>query len=367
MRGSDIQQHGFFSYLSPEGRVPEAHPLRRIRTLVEKALRRMDPELSAAYARHGRPSIPPERLLKAQLLMALFSIRSDRQFCEQLDYNLLFRWFLGLSPDDPIFNPSTFSKNRDRFLNHGIARRLRAEVTQIAREEGLLSDEAFSVDGTLIEAWASMKSFKPIETADSTQTPIDDDDSSNPTVDFRGEKRSNNTHRSTTDPDARLYKKGKGKSSQLCHMGHVLMDNLHGLVSTAMVTQAGGKAEIEAMLLMLGEITEAGLNPKAVAGDAGYHTAESVESMRWENIKPHFARHPGRKTKGLDGRTVRSFSYREAQKIRKRIEEIFGWMKTIGGLRKSRFKGTERTGQLVELVSTAYNLLRIGKLLQGQK
>jgi transposase len=360
MRGRMDHHDGMFVYVSPDSRVPADHPLRAIRLLALEALGRLSERLSAVYSHTGRPSIPPERLLLAQLLIALYSVRSDRQFCEQLDYNILFRWFLGMDLEEPSFDASTFSRNRQRFLESDLAGELLSTVVELARERGLLSDEHFSVDTTLVDAWASMKSVRPIGEARS-QRPKDGDPG-NPSVDWHGERRSNATHRSTTDGDARLFRASQGTGARLCHMGHTLMDHRHGLVVAVSVTEANGRAPFDTMFELLGEITEKGARPRTLAADKGYHTRECVSGLRESGIAPHIARRSDRRTPGLDDRTTRHDSYRTSQRIRKRIEEGFGWLKVIGGMRKSRFRGRERTAMAFQLATTALNLLRIARL-----
>ena len=364
MRGQSTGQEAMFSYVSPASRVPTDHPLRRVRAMADAALSTLSPTFDAMYSELGRPSIPPERLLKGQLLIALYSVRSDRLFCEMLDYNILFRWFLDMSLDDPSFDHSSFTKNSDRLLGHRVAQKFFDAVVRQARGEGLLSDEHFTVDGTLIEAWASMKSFKPKTPGDAPSPPPDDP--GNPTVDFHGERRSNATHQSTTDPAARLMRKGAGKEAQLVFSGHVLMENRHGLCVDIRVDPATGTAELEAALRQLKRQARRGICPKTLGGDKGYHVADFVKRLRDRGIRPHLAQVTGRATPGLDGRTTRHDGYRISQKIRKRVEEIFGWMKAIGGLRKTRFRGTERTGHHVLLVGAAYNLLRMTRLIPNE-
>lgn len=360
MRGEPSGQEGLFSYLSPEARVPPTHPLRALKRTADALLATLSPTFEAMYSAVGRPSIPPERLLKAQLLLALYSVRSDRLFCERLDYDILFRWFLDMSLDEPSFDHSTFSKNSERLLQHQVARKFFDAVVRYARTEGLLSDEHFTVDGTLIEAWASLKSFKPTGSGPAASGPPDDP--GNPTVDFHGERRTNATHQSTTDPEARLARKGQGKEARLCFSGHVLMENRHGLCVDLRVDPATGTAEREAALRMLARQARKRVRPRTLGADKGYHTREFIRCLRHRRIRPHIAQVTGRQTPGLDGRTTRHAGYAFSQRVRKRVEEIFGWVKTIGGLRKSRFRGRARTEQYAHLVGTAYNLLRIGRL-----
>lgn len=337
MRGSISDQAMLFSYLSPEARVPATHPLRPIKAIADAVLQKLSPTFEAMYSQTGRPSIPPERLLKGELLIALFSVRGHRLFCEMLDYHILFRWFLDMSLDEPIFDHSTFSQNSERVLAHEAARKFFDAVVGYARGEGLLSDEHFTVDGTLIEAWASLKSVKPHAAAPPSAPP---DDPGNPTVNFHGDRRTNATHQSTTDPEARLARKGAGKETKLCFSGHVLMENRHGLCVDLQIAPATGTAERDTALAMLRRQARRG-------------------------IRPHLACIRGRRTPGLDGRTTRHESYRLSQRLRKKVEEIFGWMKTIGGLRKSRVRGVVRTQHASYLVGAAYNLLRLSRLRPG--
>jgi len=340
--------------LNPEDLVPAEHPLRGIKELVDQALCDLDAELEAMYASHGRPSVPPERLLKSMLLMALYSIRSDRQFCEQLRYNLLYRWFLDMDMTEAVWDRTSFSHNRERLLEHDVARALFGTVVEQARERKLTSSEHFSVDGTLIEAWASMKSFRPKRSKDD-----DDGPDNNGWSDFRGTKRSNETHQSTTDPEAKLLRKGNGKEAKLCYGGHALMENRNGLLVDFELTQASGRAEIEAAAALIRRVP--GSHRVTLAADRGYDCREVVQTCRAYRVTPHIAP-VGHRRSAVDGRTTRHAGYRASQKVRKRIEEIFGWMKTIGGLHRTRFKGRRRTELHALMVGTAYNLLRIAKL-----
>ena len=360
MRGQSSGQEALFSYLSPEARVPTSHPLRPLKQTADAVLKTLSPTFDEMYSRIGRPSIPPERLLKAQLLIALFSIRGDRLFCEMLDYNILFRWFLDMSLDEPSFDHSSFSANRDRLLQYQVAQKFFDEVVRYARKADLLSDEHFTVDGTLIEAWASLKSFKPTEAQDPVAGPPDDP--GNPTVDFHGENRVNATHTSTTDPEARLARKGKGKEAKLSFSGHVLMENRHGLCVDLRVEPATGTAEREAAERMVARQARKGIYPTTLGADKGYHATGFVHALRRRHIRPHIAQVTNRHTPGLDGRTTRHAGYVLSQRIRKRVEEIFGWMKTIGGLHKTRFRGLARTELYAHIVGAAYNLLRISRL-----
>lgn len=359
MRGQVNPQAMLFSYVSPESRVPATHPLRRMKAVADQVLRELSPTFAAMYSAIGRPSIPPERLLKSEVLIALYSVRSRRLFCERLDTDLLFRWFLDMSLDEPGFEHSTFSQNSERLVAHAVARRFFDAVVATARREGLLSDEHFTVDGTLIEAWASLKSVTPKEPSASAAPP---DDPGNPTVDFQGERRTNATHQSTTDPEARLARKGMGKEAKLCFSGHVLMENRHGLCVDLQVAPATGTAERDMALAMLRRQARRGIRPTTVGADKGYHCRDFVRRLRRRGIRPHLAGVRGRRTPGLDGRTTRHASYRLSQRLRKKVEEIFGWMKTIGGLRKSRFRGVARTQHAGYVVAAAYNLLRLSRL-----
>src|SRR5215468_1211248 len=360
MRGSDDKQAAMFSIVSPERRVPADHPLRRIKTMADEILAGLAPTFDAMYSNVGRPSIPPERLLKSQILMALYSVRSDRQFCEQLDYNLLFRWFLDMNADEPTFDASSFSRNRDRLLDHDVAGQFFAAVVAHARAAHLMSHDHFTVDGTLIEAMASLKSFRrKDEQPDQREPP---DDPGNPTVNFHGEKRSNATHQSTTDPEARLARK-KGKESKMSYSAHALMENRNGLLVDFRVEEANGYAERCAALAMLDDhVVED--RRVTVAGDAVYDIADFVRECRARNVTPHIAQtRDSRRRSAIDARTTRHAGYAVSQRKRKRVEEIFGWMKTVGGFRRTRFKGLRRTQLAATIVAAAYNLLRICRLL----
>ncbi|HEU4438640.1 MAG TPA: IS5 family transposase [Methylomirabilota bacterium] len=358
MRGRTERQPGIFHYFQPDELIPEGHPLRPVKAWADQALRTLEPVLATMYSERGRPSIPPEQLLKSQLLIAFYSVRSDRLFCEQLAYNFLFRWFLDLAPEAAPFDASTFSKNRERLLAHDVAHQFFDAVVRQARGAGLLADEHFSVDGTLIEAWASLKSFRPTRRDDAPPP----DDPGNPTVDFRGEQRTNTTHQSTTDPEARLARKGAGREAKLAYAGHALLDHRHGLVVDLAVTPATGTAEREAALALLRRQARKRIRPQTLAADRAYHTRAFIAELRTRGVRPHIARFPGRRTPGLDGRTTRHRSYETSQRWRKRVEEVWGWAKTVGGLRKSRFVGRARTELYVLLVGTAYNLLRLSRL-----
>ena len=355
MRGGDRQQGTMWSTISPEQRVPQDHPLRPIREMVNVVLKDMSLSFGRLYAREGRPSIPPERLLRALLLQVLYSVRSERLLMEQLDYNLLFRWFVGLNADDPVWSATTFSKNRERLIEHAIADKFFERVLILAREAKLLSDEHFTVDGTLIEAWAGHKSFKPKDTKGG-----DSDDSGNPTVDFRGQKRTNDTHESTTDPEARLYRKSNGTESKLCFAGHVMMDNRFGLAVDGRLTEANSRSEREAALAMAQEIA---YRRATIGADKAYDTAGFVEGLRDLEITPHVA---AKAMHGaVDSRTTRHPGYAVSQRKRKRVEEIFGWLKTTATLRKTRHRGKRRVGWTFRFALAAYNLVRMRNLVWG--
>lgn len=354
MRGEDTQQATMFSYLSPERRVPFDHPLRPVRTLVDRVLTRLSERFEQMYAATGRPSIAPEKLLRALLLQILYSVRSERQMMEQLDYNLLFRWFVGMNMDEEVWVPTVFSKNRERLLEGEVADGFFDEVLAEAKGLNLLSEEHFTVDGTLIEAWAGLKSF---QRKDGTGAGPSDADPGNPTMDFHGEKRSNQTHESTTDPDARLARKGDGKEAKLCYGGHVLMENRNGLVVNARVTLATGTSEREASLEMVEEIP--GEQPVTLGADKGYDTKDHVAGLRERGVTPHVAQ---KKHSALDGRTTRHAGYAVSQQKRKRVEEIFGWLKTVAMLRKTRHRGLRRVGWVFTFAASAYNLVRMRNL-----
>jgi transposase len=356
MRGADRQTAAMFSYLSPEAFVPPNHPLRAIRPLVNAALDRLSPDFAKIYSAFGRESIAPEKLLRALLLQAFFSVRSERQLMEQLTYNIMFRWFVGLSMDASVWDVTVFTKNRDRLLEGDIAHRFLAAILIDPQVKPLLSDEHFSVDGTMIEAWASIKSFKPKD--GSGEPPAA---GRNSEVDFRGQPRSNETHASTTDPDARLYKKAAGQAAKLCHLGHVLMENGNGLVVAAAVTKASGTAEREAAIEMVGALE--GSHRITVGGDKAYDTADFVADIRELGVTPHVAQNTNGRRSAIDGRTTRHRGYGVSQKKRKRIEEVFGWIKSSAGFRKTRHRGTERVGWMFTLNAAAYNLVRLPKLL----
>ncbi len=359
MRGDDRQQGAMFSYVSLEQRVPQGHPLRHIRKMVDQALVELSEAFEGLYSRVGRPSIPPEKLLRALLLQVLYTVRSERMLMEQLDYNLLFRWFVGLGMDDAVWVPTVFTKNRDRLLEGDIAKQFLARVLAQAEKLHLLSAEHFTVDGSLIEAWASQKSFQQKERAGDDSAP---DDPGNPMVDFHGEKRSNTTHQSTTDPEAQLFKKGKGREANLSYMGHVLMENRHGLVVDAELTQATGTAEREAALKMLAQIPGSGR--VTVGADKGYDTRDFVAQARDLVVTPHVAQNISGRKSAINGRTTRHPGYTISQRIRKRVEEVFGWLKTIGLMRKTRHQGVARVGWMFVFAAAAYNLVRMRNLAE---
>jgi transposase len=356
MRGDDRQPDAIFSYVSMEDRIPQDHPLRAMRTLVDAVLREMSPRFARLYARTGRPSIPPEKLLRAQLLQMLYTIRSERLLMEQLDYNLLFRWFVGLNMDDTIWDATVFTKNRERLLAGDVARAFLEEVVAKARAQHLLSSEHFSVDGTLIEAWASLKSFQRQDGV-AGRPP---DDPGNPSVDFHGERRSNSTHASTTDPEARLFRKGKGHESKLCHQGHVLMENRHGLAVDGMVTPPAGTAERETAVELVGRVPQDGR--LTLGADKGYDTREFVEVLREMAVTPHVTQNRTNRSSAIDDRTTRHPGYAVSQRARMRIEEIFGWLKTVALLRKTRHRGTARVEWMFIFALAVYNLIRIRNL-----
>jgi transposase len=354
MRGTKDKTEAMFVYLSPESFVPKDHPLRPIRTMVDAALAELDSEFNALYSHTGRPSIPPEQLLKALLLQAFYTVRSNRLLVEQISYNILFRWFVGLALDEKVWDHSSFSTNLERLIEAEVSRQFLAKIVDQARKGKLLSDEHFSVDGTLIEAWASIKSFRP---KDGPEPPV----GRNQERDFHGEKLANDTHASTTDPDARLYKKGKGHESRMSYLGHALMDNRNGLITDGVLTQATGTAEREAAAEMVAEV--AGKKRITVGADKGYDTNGFVEELRGLNATPHVAQNTGRKGgSAIDGRTTRHEGYKVSLRIRKRIEEAFGWIKTIGNLRKTRHRGIEKVDWYFTLALSAYNLIRMRNL-----
>jgi len=357
MRGTDQQQNHVFSYISPEQRVRQDHPLRPIRTMVDEVLKQLSPQFHKMYAKVGRPSIPPEQLLRAQLLQMLYSVRSERLLMEEMDYNILFRWFVGLNLDDAVWDATVFTKNRDRLLEAEIAKEFLARVVGQARAQGWTSDEHFTVDGTLLEAWASLKSFQPKDQKDSPPP----DDPGNPTVDFHGEKRSNQTHASKSDPEAQLARKGAGKEAKLSYSGNLLVENRHGLIVDSRVWEATGIAERYAALEMLQDVP--GIGRVTVGGDKGFDTADFVHECRNLGMTPHVAQNLGRRGgSAIDDRTTRHAGYRISQKKRKRIEECFGWLKTIALLRKVRHRGTLKVDWIFTFACAAYNLVRMRNL-----
>lgn len=355
MRGADDQPGSMFSYVSLEERVPPDHPLRAIRQITDRALERLSSQFGTLYVHFGRPSIAPEKLLRALLLQALYTIRSERQLIEQLAYNLLFRWFVGLGMDDPVWAPTTFTKNRERLLDGDIAAAFFQAVLIHADSARLLSDEHFTVDGTLLEAWASQKSFRP----------RDEDPPAggggNPTVDFHGQRRTNATHQSRTDPDARLYKKARGREARLGYLGHVLMEHRSGLIVRATVTPADGHGERDAALRMVQDVP--GRHPITVAADKGYDTRDLVAGLRQMHATPHVAQHTTGRRSTIDARTTRHAGYAISQRKRKLVEQGFGWMKTIGGLRKLRHRGGPLVTWMFTFTAAAYNIVRMRRLL----
>jgi transposase len=359
MRGEASNQTAMLLAVTPDQLVPADHPIRRIKPIVERALAELSSAFRAMYAATGRPSIPPEHLLKGSLLIALYSIRGERQFCERLQYDLLFKWFLDLNIPDPAFDASTFSKNRERLMTHDVAGAFFDAVLAEAARHGLLSDDHFTVDGTLLESWASLKSFRPKDGGDA---PPPDGGGRNPDVDFHGQRRSNATHASTTDPDARLARKGKGKEAKLCLAGHVLMENRTGLAVDVLLTHATGTAEREAALIMLDR--RPGARHRLTLGaDKNYDTRDFVAACRQRQVIPHVAQNTSGRRSAIDGRTTRHPGYAISQRVRKRVEEIFGWAKTIGGGRKLRYIGLARNQYWAELTTAAYNLVRMVKLI----
>jgi transposase len=357
MRGADHQQSHMFSYLSPEMRVRNDHPLRAIRAMVDEVLGQLSRRFDGMYATVGRPSIPPEKLLRAQLLQMLYSIRSERLLMEEIDYSMLFRWFVGLNLDEEVWDPTSFTKNRDRLLEADVAKEFLARVVAQAGAQGLTSDEHFTVDGTLLEAWASLKSFQPKEGEPSPPP----DDPGNPTVNFRGERRSNETHASKTDPDALLARKSEGKESKLSYSGNLLVENRNGLIVDAEVYVANGTAERDAALVMLEQIP--GSKRVTAGGDKGFDTFGFVAECRNLQVVPHVAQNLGRRGgSAIDGRTTRHPGYGVSQKKRKRIEECFGWLKTIALLRKVRHRGVCKVDWIFTFACAAYNLVRMRNL-----
>lgn len=357
MRGKRETQSSMLVLMSPEDLVPKDHPIRRIKKLADEALRELSPVFDEMYASVGRPSIPPERLLKSLLLIALNSVRSERQFCERLRYDMLFRWFLDMSMIDEPFDASSFSRNRDRLLEHEVAHRFLQAVVARAKKARLMSTDHFSVDGTLIESWASMKSFRPKDEDD------DDRGDGNGWGDFRGQKRSNETHESKTDPEAKLARKGRGREARLAFSHHALMENRNGLIVDVKLMEARGDAETTAAIeLLVGALPTS--HQITVGADKAYDTRGFVENCREFGVTPHVAQNEhARRSSAIDARTTRHAGYDASQKVRRRIESIFGWMKTIGGFRRTRYRGVARTELYAHMVAAAYNLLRMGKLM----
>ena len=351
MRGDDNQQEGMFSYISPEKRVPADHPLRPIRKMVDEILKEMSPQFAKLYSDVGRPSIAPERLLRSLLLQIFYSVRSERLLIEQLQYNLLFRWFVGMEMDEVVWNHAVFSKNRERLLNEEIAELFFQRVLERAQPH--MSDEHFTVDGTLIEAWAGQKSFRRKDGKGKPPGPAGE-------VDFHGEKRKNQTHGSTTDPDARLFRKSKGSEAKLNYMGHVLMENRNGLLLQTFLTEATGRAEREAAMLMVEAIPSG--KHVTLGGDKNYDTRELVRELRRMNITPHVAQNNTNRSSAIDQRTTRHAGYELSQRKRKRVEQSFGWMKMVGMLRKVKLRGVEKVGWLFTFTGAAYNLCRLRNL-----
>lgn len=360
MRGDVNRQVTMLTAITPDQKVPKDHPIRAIKPIVDRALQKLSPTFNAMYAKVGRPSIPPEHLLKGCLLIALYSIRSERQFCERLEYDLLFKWFLDLNIEDPAFDASTFSKNKERLLEHDVARQFFVAVREEARRRRLLSAEHFTVDGTLLEAWASLKSVQSRAGGD---PPVRG--GKNPNVDYRGQRRRNETHASTTDPEARLARKGGRKEAKLCYAGHVLTENRNGLVVDVAVTEARGRAEGKAALEMLGRQKRG--RRRTVGADKGYDSRDFVTGCRALGVTPQVAKHSNKRRSAIDGRVTRHEGYGVSQRKRKRVEEIFGWIKTVAGGRKLRYLGVARNQLWAELTAAAYNLVRMARIaLQPQ-
>src|SRR3989454_186311 len=355
MRGGDRQQAGMFSYVSPEQRIRAEHPLRPIRAMTDEVLRELSPRFARLYAKTGRPSIAPEKLLRALLLQVLYTVRSERLLMEQLQYNLLFRWFVGLSLDDPVWDVTVSTKNRERLLRGDVAEAFFQRVLDVARAEQLLSDEHFSVDGTLIQAWAGQKSFVRKGT-----TPPPPDDTVKPTVTIQGEKRTNATHASITDSDALLYKKAKGHEAKVCYLGHVLIEHRHGLVVNSRLTRATGRAEWEAAWAMAKDIP--GRRRATLGGDKHYDDRDFVACLRTLNVTPHVAQ---KERTALDARTTRHAGYGVSQRFRKRVEEGFGWLKPVGLPRQTRHRGRARVGWMFPFAVAVYNLVRLRTLRAG--
>jgi transposase len=361
MRGRNNPQSSFICLVNIQERIPRRHPIREVKRQIDEVLQAMDPVFERLYAEGGRGSVPPERLLKARVLMALYSVRSERQFCERLPYDALFQWFMDINLEEAAelaFDASVFAKNQGRFLAGKVSEEFFGQVVELARKGGWTSDEHFSVDGTLIDAWASMKSFRP---KDETKKPED----SNGWSDFKGRKRSNDTHQSKTDPEAKLLRKSKGSASKLCFGLHASMDNRNGLCVTLDVHQAVGKTETSAAIDALDKLKERGFKPRTLGADKGYHNQEFVKGCRARGVSPHCAQIEGRQVEGLDGRTTQRGGYKASLIVRRRIEQIFGWAKSIGGLRKSAHRGVERVNAACQYVGAAYNLLRLARLVMS--
>jgi transposase len=352
MRGDDNQQEGMFSYVSPEKRVPADHPLRPLRKIVDEILKEMSPQFAKLYSQVGRPSIAPERLFRSLLLQIFYSVRSERMLIEQLEYNLLFRWFVGMEMDETVWNHAVYSKNRERLLNEEIAESFFRRVLERARP--FMSDEHFTVDGTLVEAWASQKSFRRKDGQGKPPGPGEE-------VDFHGEKRKNETHESTTDPEARLFKKSKGSEAKLGYLGHVLMENRNGLLVETFLTEANGRAEREAAMLMAEEIPPG--KRVTMGADKAYDTQELVRELRGMNITPHVAQNNTHRRSAVDQRTTRHAGYEISQRKRKRVEQVLGWMKVVGGLKKVKLRGIDKVGWLFTFTAAAYNLCRLRNLM----
>jgi transposase len=361
MRGDDQQQKELFSYGSLEERVPADHPLRPIRGMVDEALKALSPKFDDLYGEDGRPSIAPERLLRALLLQMLYTVRSERMLMEQLEYNLLFRWFVGLGMNEAVWHPTVFSKNRDRLLEGDVAREFFAQVLRQARRKRRLSSEHFTVDGTLIEAWAGQKSFRVKDEEDPLKPPPPPDSGSNPTVNFHKQQRRNDTHESRTDPWARLFKKTRGAEAKLCYLGHLLTENRNGLVVNTRVTLATGTAERDAAMEMATDIP-GGSARVTLGADRGYDTHGFVAQLRGLNVTPHVAQNTSNRQSAVDERTTRHEGYAVSQRKRKRVEEVFGWMKTVALMRKTRVRGPDRVGWMFTLAAAAYNLVRMRNL-----
>jgi len=363
MRGDDKICGRLFSYIDLEDRVRADHPLRSIREIANAALAAVSGDFAALYSGMGRPSVPPEKLLRAMLLQAFYSVRSERQLMERIEFDLLFRWFVGIGIDDPVWDHSAFTKNRDRLLEGEIAAKLLEAVLSQPQVKRLLSSELFSVDGTLIQAWASMKSFKPKQPPNNDGGPSGGrGDGRNAPADFRGQKRSNDTHQSTTDPDARLYRKGPGMEARLCFIGHGLMENRSGLIVDARLTRVSGHAERLAALDMVQHVAD---RPCAVTlgADRGYDAADFVEELRGINVRPHVAQNTSGRRSAIDKRTTRHPGYAKSQRVRKRIEEAFGWIKTVAGLRQTKLRGLPKVDWAFTFAAAAYNLVRLPKLI----